>query len=570
MVTTPVDAVRPARRFAAAILLAVAAAASSVCRADTVASLLGNFTINQFTGLSIADDRVEVRYAVVFGQLPALRELHAADADGDGVTTGAERDAYAGRLAKAFEDRLLLTVDGAAVPLRATRWTTSLPNEQGGFSLRLDIDYVGTMPSAEGTANRQLSFANQNYAGRFGWQEIVVHPSRSVAIFDTDAYSTSLTAGLTESPQTLPPGGPLAERAVRMTFSRRGVPESAQRLQPRPGTTPGGVDAAAQPSSDAEASWLARETRRIVDRLSSPDVPLSVALLALLSAAVLGALHAFAPGHGKTVVGAYLIGSRGTPRHALFLGATVTLTHTLGVFALGFATLVASSYIVPERLFPILSLVSGLIVLGMGVALLRQRWQGARAALSHPAPTRDRRLASAVTATTGTSFRLVGSAAGSAGLRSLSLGHEHHHSRYAHDDSHPHHHPAGGALTHSHGGRVHSHLPPGASGEPVTWRSLLALGISGGLVPCPSAMVLLLAAVALNKTAYGLLLVVAFSVGLASSLTAVGLFFLLARSRIATARPGSRWPQLLPVASAAVITLAGVVLCYGAVATAFA
>jgi nickel/cobalt transporter (NicO) family protein len=111
---------------------------------------------------------------------------------------------------------------------------------------------------------------------------------------------------------------------------------------------------------------------------------------------------------------------------------------------------------------------------------------------------------------------------------------------------------------------MHSHLPPGASGEQITWRSLLSLGISGGLVPCPSAMVLLLAAVALNKTAYGMLLVVAFSVGLAITLTLVGLAFLYARNRFRRPGAGNRWAHLLPLASACSIMVLGIALCVGA------
>jgi nickel/cobalt exporter len=107
-------------------------------------------------------------------------------------------------------------------------------------------------------------------------------------------------------------------------------------------------------------------------------------------------------------------------------------------------------------------------------------------------------------------------------------------------------------------------LPPGAGGTEVTWRSLLALGISGGLIPCPSAMVLLLAAVALNKTAYGMLLVLAFSVGLAVTLTAVGLAFIYARGWFRRPGKDSRWPVLLPVMSAGAITVLGIVLCFGA------
>ena len=117
---------------------------------------------------------------------------------------------------------------------------------------------------------------------------------------------------------------------------------------------------------------------------------------------------------------------------------------------------------------------------------------------------------------------------------------------------------------HSHGGSLHSHAPPGADGRPVTVRSLLALGISGGLVPCPSAMVLLLAAVALNQTAYGMVLVLVFSLGLAGTLTAFGVAFLFARNRLGLMRGDSTWPRVLPVLSAAVITIVGMTLCFAA------
>ena len=513
--------------------------ASFACRADTVASLLGNFTINQYCGLQLGSNGVDVHYAVVFGQLPALRELHLADTNGDGVTSQAERDAYAARLAPAFADQLRLTVDGVAIPLRATRWTTSLPTEQGGFSLRLDVDFAGALPVAARRVEARAAFANQNYAGRFGWQEIAVAATPSLGVFDTNAFSTSLTGGLTEALKAMPASGPLAERAIHLTFVRGAVPAGEQALLPRPGTEPAAnAPTSIQPADVTATPWLVRETRRLIDLISTPNVPFRIALLALLAAAVLGALHAFSPGHGKTVVGAYLIGSRGTPRHALFLGVTVTITHTLGVFALGFATLFASRFIVPERLFPVLSLVSGLIVLGMGLVLLQQRW------------------------------RRVGSA-GSSARQYRKLAHRHdavdhhiHQGRFRHDHRH---HQGAGTLMHSHGGTMHTHLPLAAEGERVTWRSLLALGISGGLVPCPSALVLLLATVALNKTAYGLLLVLAFSVGLAVTLTAVGLAFLYGRDRIGRPRAGARWPQWLPVVSAGAVTAVGAAMCFAAV-----
>lgn len=512
--------------------------------ADTVASLLGNFTINQYSGLRLDDDSVTVHYVVVFGQLPALSELHKADANGDGVTSQAERDAYVERLAPEFARRLGMEIDGTAVPLKLRRWTSSLPTEQGGFSLRLDADFSGTLPPGMSSGAHELRFSNHNYDGRVGWHEISVQAVPSLHVFNTNGFSSSLTGGLTEALKSLPASGPLDERELHLYFTGGELPAGAIALGPRADPAdPAAVQAA---QGGGENAWLQRQTRALVGLIAAPQLALQVTVFALLAAFVLGALHAFSPGHGKTIVGAYLIGSRGTARHAAFLGLTVTITHTLGVFALGFATLFASRFIVPERLFPILSLSSGMIVLGMGMVLLAQRWRLARAAFARHFHAHDD--------------------------HGHGHGHSHHDHDHAHDHDHGHHHEHvhpehshvhDGALKHSHGGSMHSHAPP----TDVSWRSLLALGISGGLIPCPSAMVLLLAAVALNKTAYGMVLVVAFSVGLAVTLTLVGLAFLYARSRLPKAGASARWPLLLPVASAAAIAVVGAVLCFGALQT---
>jgi len=541
--------------FAPIALLVSFALTAAPSRADTVASLLGNFSVNQYSELALGVDKIEVRHAIVFGQLPALRELHLADADGDGVTSQAERDAYAQRLAESLARQLVTTVDGVAVPLRAVRATTSLPTEAAGFSLRVEMDLAGDLPATTSRAHHTLTFVNESYAGRFGWQEIVVKPSRSLAIFDTDAHSTSLTAGLTETVQALPEAGPLAERAAAFSFVAGPLPAGTRALGPRPGMKD--TTAATNTGSSDATSWLAQQTRRIVDLISARDVPLPITLLALAAAMVLGALHALSPGHGKTVVGAYLVGSRGTAAHAVYLGATVTITHTLGVFALGFATLVASSYIVPERLLPWLSLASGLLVLAIGAALFLARWRAAWGA----ARPHYRRLSASTSKTLTTPWRAA------SGPHTLAFAHAHDHGDHAHAHFHGHD-PHHGALVHSHGGSVHSHLPPGGAGEKVTWKSLLALGISGGLVPCPSAMVLLLAAIALNKTAYGMLLVLAFSIGLAGTLMAVGLAFLYARDKLSATRVDPRWGRWLPVASAGVITAVGIAMCYGAMVAA--
>lgn len=546
------------RRWAhVGIALALACIGPVAGRADTVASLLGDFTINQYSGVTLASDAVKLHYVVVFGQLPALRELHIADTNGDGVTTQAERDAYVATLAPGFAAELLLKIDGIAVALQPIHWSSSLPSEQGGFSFRVDVDFAAPLRLA-GAAKHDLEFSNQNYPGRLGWHEIVVQTQAGVAAFDTNAYSSSLTGGLSEALQSLPATGPLDERAVHLSFVQGATPANAAPLSGRPGSAGATRDVGAarvagaeQPSEAARATdatrgtWIARETRRLVNSISGPRVEPRVAMLALLGALLLGAVHALSPGHGKTIVGAYLIGSRGTPRHAAFLGLTVTITHTIGVFVLGFATLYASRFIVPERLFPVLSMTSALLVLGMGVILLVQRAGAARKGLSR---------SKAVSATL---FHSVSAGQFTPG-RGLLFAHPPGNGLHAHQDG----------TMHSHGGGpMHSHLPPGAAGDEITWRSLLTLGISGGLVPCPSAMVLFLAAVALNKTAYGMLLVVAFSVGLAITLTAVGMTFLYARNRFRKPGAAARWPHLLPVLSAAAITLLGLGLCFGALKT---
>ncbi len=227
-----------------------------------------------------------------------------------------------------------------------------------------------------------------------------------------------------------------------------------------------------------------------------------IIISAIFAAMIWGAGHALTPGHGKTIVGAYLIGARSTAWHAVYLGLTVTITHTFGIFVLGLIALFASRYVLPEQLYPWLGAISGIIVVIMGTLML---WRRIRPVLEERA----------------------------------------HHQEHSHDHGH----------THAHG---HSHLPPGTKGETVTWKSLLALGISGGILPCPSALVLLLAAVSLNRIGFGIVLVLAFSIGLAGVLTAVGLLFVKGSNLVRRLPQFDIWSRFLPVASALVIVVLGI------------
>ncbi|MEG4104669.1 HoxN/HupN/NixA family nickel/cobalt transporter [Microcoleus sp. S13_C5] len=241
-------------------------------------------------------------------------------------------------------------------------------------------------------------------------------------------------------------------------------------------------------------------------------------LLAVAGAFAWGCVHSMSPGHGKTIVGAYLVGSRATPLHALFLAATTTITHTAGVFAVGGITLFASNFIDPEKLDPWLSLISGLLVALIGLNLLLAK-----------IPTKLLVRTEVIKKIKSTVFNKnwffrtkVFTAECEEPVNLLSRGSwDRDFKPVKPDISHHYHH---------HGdGRIHSHLPPGADGSAITWKSLLALGISGGLLPCPSALVMLLSASALGNVGLGMTLVVAFSLGLALVLSAIGLILVYAK-----------------------------------------
>ena len=270
------------------------------------------------------------------------------------------------------------------------------------------------------------------------------------------------------------------------------------------------------------------ETDALSDMLRSEELSLGLIAGALALSLFLGAAHGLEPGHGKTIVAAYLVGSRGTVGNALFLGGVVTFTHTMSVILLGLVALFASQYVLPEQIFPYLGTASGLLIIGLGTWLLvnhlRRRGYGHSHEEHH---------------------------------QGHSHSHEEHHD-HTHEEEHHHDHSHG---EHHHGHHDHGHEERhGHSHEipsKVTLGSLLTLGISGGIVPCPGALVILLLAVALHRIAFGLVLLVAFSVGLAAVLIAIGVLIVKARPLVERFSGDGRWIQRLPIASAVVIIAVG-------------
>jgi ABC-type nickel/cobalt efflux system permease component RcnA len=495
----------------------------------TQAHPLGNFSVNQYARLEVGGERLRVRYVVDMAEIPTLQVLQQLGANANGAISNTALRLYLEKAAVEYAAGLRLTLEGVHVPLElVSKNIEQRPGAGGLTTMRIECDLAAALPA--GGSTRRLRFENNNHADRIGWREVFVTPTPGVSVFDSSAFGNGVTDELNAYPEDRL-AAPLEERAAEFSFTLGALPVGARPLITR----------------DGRSAAAARD--RFTELIAVPDLTTGVALLGLLVASALGGLHAFSPGHGKTVVGAYLVGSRGTAKHAAFLGLTVTATHTSSVFALGLVTLFASQYVLPEKLFPALSLASGVIILALGLSLFVTRL---RSALGNPQHTHQDHH--------------------DAHVDSHDLGHSHSHEpdhlhQQEHEHALPNHHDG---LVHSHGGREHSHLPPGSDGSPVTWRNLLALGVSGGLLPCPSALVVLLSAIYLHRVGYGLLLIVAFSLGLASVLTGIGLAFVFAgrwlQRTTGERRVAASLVRVVPVLSAFVIACVGALLCYEALA----
>ena len=426
--------------------LAFATAAAAVLAGLALPALasahpLGNFTINRFSRIEVSGPRIYVLYVLDMAEIPTY-QAGRIDARG-----------YARRIAA----NARLEVDGrrtSLVPLR-----TALAHPRGAAGLRTTrLEVILAGPNLPRRVS--VSYHDNNYRDRIGWKEIVVGAGTPSTSHQLRAYPKNLLQS------------PLDVTFVETTLE-------PQPGRPLPPTLSSGQSLEA-PDRIADDGFSALVGRSHLSAL---------VILASLAAAIFwGAAHALSPGHGKTIITAYLVGQRGTPSQAALLGLIVTATHTVGVFTLGLVTLALSQLIVPDQLYPWLNLASGLLVVGIGTAVLRARL------------------------------------------------------RRAHEHSHGH--------AHHHG---HTHDAPSR-------RSLLAVGVSGGLLPCPSALVVLLAAISLHRIAFGLLLIVAFSAGLALSITGVGLLAVLARSTFRRLSFEGRLMRLLPAASALVILAAGVAM----------
>lgn len=444
------------------LLVLLGLAAALLAPAAATAHPLGNFTINRYSRIEVSGNRVYVLYVLDLAEIPTFQARQQAG--------GIDAAVYARRIAA----RLRLSVDGKPARLVPVGHALAFPQGAGGLrTTRLEVVLSGPVVSGRSS----VFYHDNNYAGRIGWKEIVVRAGHSATVLSSSAPSKSTSGELRAYPKNL-------------LQSPLDVTSATARIEPGtgPGIAPGLTSGKSLQAPDRIAS------SGFAKLIARGRLTVGFVLVSMFVAFFWGAAHAFSPGHGKSIVAAYLVGSRGTPRHAVLLGLTVTVTHTIGVFALGLITLTLSSFIVPDQLYPWLNLVSALLIVGVGISVLRWRVREWR--------------------------------------------------RRDSGDDHGDHHDHG----HDHGhGHDHSHDPA------LGMRRLLGVGISGGIIPCPTALVVLLAAISLHRVGYGLVLILAFSFGLAAAMTGIGVLAVTAKRAFRRVDFEGGLIRLLPAVSAVVV-----------------
>lgn len=511
-----------------------------------IAHPMGNFSVNHYAKIDLQRDRITIRYVIDLAEIPAYQEMQEAVIQPDANDPAVSR--YIAKRGRELACGLILTLNGETLPLRTISSSVLFPPGAGGLpTMKMGFVYEASWPAGVDSTHARLRYADSNYTGHTGWKEIVAVAasgtllSSSVPATDrSDELNNYPTDLLNSPPQmleaTLEAASPApvdatkaAPQPAQVTALARSVApatpfaKSAGHVVGVEKSLPASASAPHQ-SSKATSSIILRANRQQTPRnkftelISAPNLSLWFLLTAAFLAIGLGGLHALEPGHGKTVVAAYLVGSRGTAAHAVLLGLIVTISHTAGVFALGAITLYASRYIVSEQLYPWLSLFSGVTIAALGCYMALRRLTGTAAEHSHlPGKSHDH----------WSFFK-----------RSPSVD------------------------------QPKNAIAAAASQRSVSLTQLLALGITGGIIPCPAALIVLLSAVTLHRIGLGFFLIVAFSVGLAAVLISFGMLMVFARrfmSQIVTDGPLTR--RWLPLASSAFITVLGIALVMQAVSS---
>ena len=470
--------------------------------------------VDHWTEVKILDREIVITYSTYLQEGAVATDLQVMDLDQDGKVSSEEEETLKVMMLSNLKGFLSLTVDGQAVDLHGTIDFHSLRARRYRFAADLS------------------ALSPDEHCFRFYDGTFLALPGR---------LKTSLIAagGVQVLEWKIPEERPFPEnprqKAMVILEGRKDERTITVRYRTSGGESGGGGIGHRGDKDTVIASTLGGGSirERLRDMINNPRWDLGALTATLLIAFAFGGAHALTPGHGKTIVAAYLVGTKGRVRDAILLGGIVTITHTASVFLLGLGMLFASQHVMPQRLIPWLTVLSGALVAGMGVWLLVRR--------------------------------LSSNSGHNHGHQHHGHSHPHDHGLvHSHEPDHPHDHAHGNEDVHQRGAFGHhthgletSEPPPVSNTCEVSLGSLLSLGISGGLVPCPEALVVLLIAIALNKVTLGLVILLSFSVGLASVLVAIGILLVVAKPIVTRFTGEGKIFSYLPVASAAIIILLG-------------
>ncbi len=504
------------------IAACVAFAALIALPVTVLAHPLGNFTINHYNGLDVGPGWVTLDHVIDMAELPTVEAQTAMDTNRDGTATDDEAAAYAKKSCLDVTSDLVLKVGGAPAVLAAVAVHISFaPGQAGLETTRLVCEFTATTASLETPGS--IDFEDNSFALRQGWREIVI-VANGVSLAGVDQYASGTSDRLRSYP--VGAGGAIRAQSTAQfqlaTVDAQATDQPGQAVEGVPFDSGSSDIVAHQQTPGVTLNGVTDLPAELTNLIQAGDLSIGALGVAIVLALFVGALHAATPGHGKTLMAAYLVGSRGNVRHALGLGLTVTFSHTIGVLVLGLVILAANSALPSDKLLPLLTIVSGVMVSALGIYTLVDRVRASR--------------------------------------RRAELEHEHPH-EHGHDTSHEHEHEAEAtpAGWHSHAGIQHTHLP---SSDPLRRRSLVILGLVGGLVPSASAILLLVGAIAAGRPALGIVLTIAFGVGMATVLVGVGVLLVRARTvveRLPSASVG-RVLTYAPLITAVVFVIIGISL----------
>ena len=539
---------RARARFVAIAAVIFAALSAAFTPGAASAHPLGNFTTNTATRLVVGTDSTTVLYVVDLAEIPSLKirqQLGAVTGEVPGPVASQWRDEQCATLGRG----LSILQNEAPLTLIAQTSSVSFPSGQAGLTtIRLECNFVAKPPAtAPASDDIRISVSDANFADRLGWREITAVGNGTTLAGTVAAVSPTK---LLTTYAKVSAGRPLHQ--VESAFSARPSAGSSTQVTT---TTSGLAPATASASSTSRGNDGL--TQRFQSLVARRHLTFPFAVGALLLAMVLGGFHAMAPGHGKTIMAAYAVSRRGSKGDIASIGLTVALTHTIGILILG-SLVSATSVVSPDRTLRWASVVSGVLVVGVGVTLVRSRLVPILARRSSRSRTHDHGPAHPHATDHGHDHAEDhdgDSGHGHAHPHAENHdhdgdhgdhgdhGHEHPHP-HDHGHEHPHPHADGGVVTtahptsdryivtsHSHGGWQHEHVLP-APGALVRRRELVVMGLAGGIVPSPSALVVLLAAIALGRVPFGVGLVVAYGVGLAGTLVAAGLLLVRFERRL--------------------------------------